>query len=209
MGSAAPVRDNRMQPIGRELVAVLGRHARTTAVAKSDLLDALCDGQVPKWTSHSPRKPPLAPMGRHRQFVTIGCSRLPPSLSRSSIGIRERPLLTSPTFSAAWAKVKFQGRPVVRWENRRRLLWVGSTSSRTSDAAVQPRSCPGRWLPPANDRCPGARISRHDRRTTVSTVDRSLDRKTATGAFGSAAPVRSLDQQTFGRPLMPAGIAGQ
>ena len=27
-------------------------------------------------------------------------------------------------------------------------------------------------------------------------------------AFGSGAPVRSLDQQTYGRPFMPAGIAG-
>ena len=29
------------------------------------------------------------------------------------------------------------------------------------------------------------------------------------GRSGSAAPVRSLDQQTYGRPLMSAGIAGR
>lgn len=40
-----------------------GRHARTIAV-NSDLLDDLGEGQVPKWTGHSPRRPPLAPMGR-------------------------------------------------------------------------------------------------------------------------------------------------
>jgi len=39
-------------------------------------------------------------------------------------------------FLAASAEVKFQGRPVVRWENRRRLLWVGSPSSRSLEAAA-------------------------------------------------------------------------
>jgi len=62
-GSAAPVRDYRMQPFGRALVAVVGRHARTTAVASnSHLLDGL--GEGPNRTGRSPRKPPLAPMGR-------------------------------------------------------------------------------------------------------------------------------------------------
>ena len=46
-GSAAPFHDFRMQSFGRELVAVVGRRARTTAVANSDLLDGLCEGQVP------------------------------------------------------------------------------------------------------------------------------------------------------------------
>ena len=34
-----------------------------------------------------------------------------------------------------------------------------SASARLSEAAVQPRSCPGRWLPPANDCCRRALIS--------------------------------------------------
>ena len=61
---------------------------------------------------------------RQSQFVAIGCSRSAPDLSRSSVGICERPLSSSPTLSAAWAKVEFQGRPGGRWENRRRLLWA-------------------------------------------------------------------------------------
>ncbi len=51
----------------------------------------------------------------------------------------ERPLSPSPTFSAVWPKVKFQGRPDVRLENRRRLLWVGDVSSSDRTADV-PRS---------------------------------------------------------------------
>ena len=45
------------------------------------------------------------------------------------LGTRERLLSLSLTFSAASAKVTFQGRPVARKENRRRLLWVGCGSS--------------------------------------------------------------------------------
>ena len=41
-----PVRDSRMQPFGRELVVVVGRHGRTTAVANSDLLDGSGEGQA-------------------------------------------------------------------------------------------------------------------------------------------------------------------
>ena len=55
IGSAAPVRDFQMQPFGRELVAVVGRHSRTTAVANSDLPDGFGEGQVPKWTGRSPK----------------------------------------------------------------------------------------------------------------------------------------------------------
>ena len=63
---SAPVRDFRMQPFGRELVAVVGRHGRTTAIAYFDLLDGIGEGQVPRWTGHSPRKRPQAPLGRGR-----------------------------------------------------------------------------------------------------------------------------------------------
>jgi hypothetical protein len=37
-----------MQSFSRELVAVVGRQARTTAIAISDLLDGFGEGQVPK-----------------------------------------------------------------------------------------------------------------------------------------------------------------
>ena len=62
--------------------------------------------------------------GRQRQFAIIGCSRSAPKFSRSSVGTRERPLWPWPTFSAAWAKVKFRGRPVVRAENHDEQQWV-------------------------------------------------------------------------------------
>src|SRR5450755_2138438 len=44
--------------------AVVGRHARTAAVAISDLLGRVGEGQVPRWTGRSRRKPPPAPLGR-------------------------------------------------------------------------------------------------------------------------------------------------
>jgi hypothetical protein len=72
-----------------ELVAVVGRHARTTAVANSDLLDDLGEGQVPKWTGRSPRKPPQAPLGRQRKFATFGCGRSAAIETQSSIDTGE------------------------------------------------------------------------------------------------------------------------
>jgi hypothetical protein len=39
-----------MQPFGRELVEVVDRHARTTAIANSDSLDGFGEGEVPRWT---------------------------------------------------------------------------------------------------------------------------------------------------------------
>ena len=62
----------------------------------------------------------------------------------------------------------------------------------------QPRSYPGRWLPPANDRFRRALIFRHDRRMTVCKVDRLLDRKSATDAYGSEGRVRGCRLQSFG-----------
>jgi hypothetical protein len=123
-GSAAPVRDHRMQTFGLEIVAIVGRRARTTAVAITDFRGGVRERQVPKWTGRSLVKPPPAPMGRQCQLATLGCSRSASKLSRWSIGMRERPLRPSTTLSPARAKGKFQGRAVVRWENRRRLLWV-------------------------------------------------------------------------------------
>lgn len=63
-------------------------------------------------------------MGRQRQFATFGCSRSAADLSRSSGGARERPLSRTPICLPASANVKFQGEPIARRENRRRLLWV-------------------------------------------------------------------------------------
>ena len=77
-------------------------------------------------------------LGRQRQFVAIGCSRSAPNWSLSSVGMCERPLSSPPTLSATWANVKFQGGPDVRWENRRRLLWVDSASSSLRAAVVRP-----------------------------------------------------------------------
>ena len=45
------------------ITEVVRRHARTTAIANSELLDGFGEGQVPRWTGRSPRKPPLAPLG--------------------------------------------------------------------------------------------------------------------------------------------------
>jgi hypothetical protein len=151
-GSAAPVRDHRMQTFGLEIVAIVGRRARTTAVAITDFRGGVCERQVPKWTGRSLVKPPPAPMGRQCQLATLGCSRSASKLSRWSIGMRERPLRPSTTLSPARAKGKFQGRPVVRWENRRRLLWLGSasTADRTADARLA--SQVGQHRKTANDR---------------------------------------------------------
>lgn len=62
-GSVAPVRGRRMQSFGSELVPIVGRHARTTAAAIISFLRGASEGHVPRWTSHSPRKPLLAAMG--------------------------------------------------------------------------------------------------------------------------------------------------
>jgi hypothetical protein len=78
-----------MQPLRRELVAVVGRQARTTAIANSDLLDGFGEGQVPRWTGRSPRKPSQAPSGRERQFATFGFSRSVAILSQLSGNTRE------------------------------------------------------------------------------------------------------------------------
>ena len=61
--------------------------------------------------------------------MAFGCRRSVGTLSRSMLVTCER--LLSPTLicSRASAKVRFQGRPVTRQENRHRLLWVGSGSS--------------------------------------------------------------------------------
>lgn len=62
---------------------------------------------------------------------------------REFVAIVDRPPRTTAvditTFSAAWAKVKFQGRPVGGLESRRRLLWVESASSATAEAVTDDR----------------------------------------------------------------------
>ena len=47
-GSAVPVRDHRMQPFGSEFFAIVGRHARTTALALANFLRGVGEGQVPR-----------------------------------------------------------------------------------------------------------------------------------------------------------------
>jgi len=37
-----------MQPLGPELVAIVGRHVRTTAVIITDFVGGVDDGQVPR-----------------------------------------------------------------------------------------------------------------------------------------------------------------
>ena len=64
-------------------------------------------------------------------------------------------------------------------------LRVGSVSTRPSDAVVQPWAGPGRWLPPANDRCGRRRLSRRHERRSSTRVDRSFAEKTAAGSYGS------------------------
>lgn len=70
------VRDRRMQPFNLELVAIVGRHAQMAAIAIIVFLGGVGGGQVPRETGRLLRKPPLAPMGRKRQFITYGCSLL-------------------------------------------------------------------------------------------------------------------------------------
>jgi|SRR5665213_2325036 len=53
-----------MQTFGLEIVAIVGRRARTTAVAITDFCGGIGERQVPRWTGRSLRKPPPAPMGR-------------------------------------------------------------------------------------------------------------------------------------------------
>ena len=46
--SAAPVRGRRMQSVGPKLVPIIGRHARTTAVAIINYLRGAREGQIPR-----------------------------------------------------------------------------------------------------------------------------------------------------------------
>ena len=46
--SAAPVRGRRMRSFDPELVPIVGRHARTTAVASINFLRGASEGQVPR-----------------------------------------------------------------------------------------------------------------------------------------------------------------
>jgi hypothetical protein len=84
--------------------------------------------------------------------------------------------------------------------------WVGNASSGLSDAAIQPRSCLGRRPPPVNDRCRRTLDSRRVQRTSGSKVDRSVDRRIATDAFGSR-PVKSLTIRFGGD--RPTGVIGR
>lgn len=67
--------------------------------------------------------------GLQRQFANFVCSRSAVNLSQSSVGTRERPHSPTAICSRASPKVRFQGGPVVRPENRHRRLWVVCRSS--------------------------------------------------------------------------------
>jgi len=45
-GTAASVRGYRMQPLGPEFVAIVGRYVRTTAVDITDFVGGVSEGQV-------------------------------------------------------------------------------------------------------------------------------------------------------------------
>jgi hypothetical protein len=160
--SAASVRDPRMRPLGRESVAIVGRHARTT---------------------------------------------LPPTLNGSM----------------AWAKVKFQSGPVVRPENRRRLLWVGTASSRGKEAVVGAARPPIRNPRSAVPRIAAARASAggrterrldgghreyvrwrrpapHAAQRTIATQDRKLDASTSLREHLSPSAVNGTAAHRDDRP---------
>src|SRR6266702_1227156 len=82
-------------------------------------------------------------IGRQRQLVTFGCSRLAAELSRSAVGRRERPPSQTLICSTA-AKVEFQSRPVVRSESHHGLLWVVSGHLAQGDNLEPMPTCPGR-----------------------------------------------------------------
>jgi hypothetical protein len=58
-----------MQSFSRDLVAGLGRHHRMTALADSDFLGGVGEGQVPGLTGRSLRKSPRTPLGRRRIYA--------------------------------------------------------------------------------------------------------------------------------------------
>jgi len=53
-----------MPPFGHKIEAIVSSHTRTTDATITDFLDGVDEGQVPRYTGRSPRKPPPAPMGR-------------------------------------------------------------------------------------------------------------------------------------------------
>ena len=120
-----------VQAMGKRPVARRGPHRRSpaTAVPRTAAIRAsVVVGSNDCFAAPSCLEP-RTPQGRQRQFAIIGGSRSAPNFSRSSVGTRERPLWPWPTFSAAWAKVKFRGRPVVRAESHDGQQWVDCGSS--------------------------------------------------------------------------------
>jgi hypothetical protein len=53
IGSATPVRDFRMQPIGREPANVVVRHSRMTNFARRRFLDVMGERPLTEWTGRS------------------------------------------------------------------------------------------------------------------------------------------------------------
>jgi hypothetical protein len=57
-----------MQPFDPNIVAIIGRHTRTTVVGITNFVCGVGEGQVSKWIGHSLGKCPRAAMGRQFQF---------------------------------------------------------------------------------------------------------------------------------------------
>ena len=129
------------------------------------------------------------------------------SLHRLPSGLIERQLPGFRRGSRTPREACFEGGPVTRPGNLCGQQWVGSASSRPSDAAVRLRIFRDRRSARANDRSgPGQLSPRHGRRSS-SEVDRSFEQKTMTDSNGSGAPARAVEQRSLG-PRLTAISAG-
>jgi hypothetical protein len=98
-----------------------------------------------------------------------------------------------------------EGRPVIRPENRRRLLWVGSASSSTSDAVVRLRTRRCRRSARVNDRSRQLWFARRLRRRSAS-KGRSVIRPESRRRLLWVGSVSSrLSQAATGRPMLREG----
>lgn len=149
--------------------------------------------------------PSIPAAGRQCQFVTIAGSRPALNLLRSLVGMRERLRRPSRTFSAAWATVKFPGRPGVRWEQCGRLLsvecWYPVPGTRYLVPALG-RLLAGRGPPLSRNQC---------KYGGAAWVPQQLIRRPAAGfrrrcpAAAAAAPVLQRDGTAARR--RPAGCS--
>ena len=64
-----------MRSFSKDLVSIDDDRPRTTDLAAYDFLGGVDEGQVPRLTSASLKKPPPTPMGRYCEFARRGSSR--------------------------------------------------------------------------------------------------------------------------------------